>query len=159
LLPDYPQIKLLIIGRPKEDGDTAKLIRRLKLSDHIEFVSGITTEKLVDYYAQAQVAVVPSLYEGFGLPAGEAMSCAVPLVSTSGGALPEVVGEAGIQVPPGDAQALADGISKLLDDEKLREYYSVAGRKRIEELFCWQVAAGEMIEFYNTVLEGTNADS
>jgi glycosyltransferase involved in cell wall biosynthesis len=159
LLPEYPEIKLLIIGRPKEDGDTAKLIRRLKLSDHIEFVSGITTEKLVDYYAEAQVAVVPSLYEGFGLPAGEAMSCAVPLVSSSGGALPEVVGDAGIQVPPGDAQALADGIKRLLDDESLREHYALAGRKRIEELFCWQVAAAEMIVFYNKVLEGQNAAS
>ena len=159
LLPEYPEIKLLIIGRPKEDGDTAKLIRRLKLSDHIEFVSGITTDKLVDYYAEAQIAVVPSLYEGFGLPAGEAMSCAVPLVSSSGGALPEVVGDAGIQVPPGDAQALADGIKKLLDDENLREHYALAGRKRIEELFCWQVAAGEMVDFYNKVLEEQNADS
>jgi glycosyltransferase involved in cell wall biosynthesis len=114
---------------------------------------------LVDYYAEAQVAVVPSLYEGFGLPAGEAMSCAVPLVSSSGGALPEVVGEAGIQVPPGDAQALAAGIKKLIDDDALREHYALAGRKRIEELFCWQVAAGEMIEFYNKVLEEQNADS
>ncbi len=158
LLPDYPDLQLLIVGRPKEDGHTARLIKRLKLENNLQFVSGISTEQLVEYYAEAEIAIVPSLYEGFGLPAGEAMACGVPLVSSSGGALPEVVGDAGIQVPPADADALVDGIKQLLDDADLRDQYAEAGRNRIEELFCWQVAAGEMIDFYQQVLDERNGN-
>ena len=106
-----------MVGQPQAGGDTAALIRKLQLHDRIRCVSGISTEQLVTYYAEAQLVVVPSVYEGFGLPAGEAMACGVAVVSTDGGALPEVVGDAGIQVPVKDGAAIARAVAVLLDDD------------------------------------------
>lgn len=153
LRQEYSDLKLLVIGKPKEGGATEALIRKLRLGDELQFVSGISTEELVRRYAEATVAVVPSVYEGFGLPAGEAMACEVPLVSSDGGALPEVVGDAGIVVPASDAQALAAGIKRYLDDESLREQMGRKGRERILELFSWKVAAGQMAQYYRQVLD------
>ena len=102
--------RLVVIGRPKEGGRSAQTIDALGLADAVEFVTGVTDERIVELYAEAELAVVPSLYEGFSLPAIEAMACGVPLVATTGGALPEVVGadgETALLVPPGDAEALA----------------------------------------------------
>ncbi|MEH6551819.1 MAG: glycosyltransferase family 4 protein [Pseudomonadales bacterium] len=152
LAPRYPELELLVVGKPKAGGDTEKLIERLNIADRLTFVSGISTEELVQHYARATIAVVPSLYEGFGLPAGEAMSCGVPLVSTSAGALPEVVGDAGIQVEPGNADALAAAIDELLTNEALRDSLGQAGRERIEQKFCWHLAAEQMVKFYQRVL-------
>ena len=117
---------------------------------------GISTAQMVQYYAEATVAVVPSIYEGFGLPAGEAMACGVPVVSTDGGALPEVVGDAGVIVPAKNAEALAAGIAGLLEDKAHREALGRAGRERILEKFCWHVCAREMSDYYLQVL--ANAD-
>ena len=153
LAKKYPQIHLLLVSKPKPGGPTEKLIRRLKLAGHVTFVSGISTEEMVEHYAQSEIAVVPSVYEGFGLPAGEAMACGVPVVSTDGGALAEVVGDAGIVVPTKEAGALADSIEKLLLDEKLRQEYAEAGRDRIEKHFCWRLAAQQMTALYCGVMD------
>ncbi len=153
LLADrYPELELLMVGKPRSGGDTERLIEQLDIGHRIVFVSGISTQQLVDYYAQAQVVVVPSVYEGFGLPAGEAMACGVPVVSTSGGALPEVVGDAGIQVPVKNSQAIAEAVGSLLDDADKRERLAVAGRQRIETLFCWRRTAAQMVEYYYQAL-------
>lgn len=153
LLKDYPDLELMVVGKPKEDGDTEKLLKKLKLVDKVQFVSGITTTQLVEYYAQATIAVVPSLYEGFGLPAGEAMACGVPLVSTTGGALPEVVGDAGILVEPANEQALASAIDDLLKDPSKREALGVQARQHIEEQFCWDKLAIDMSHYYHRVID------
>jgi glycosyltransferase involved in cell wall biosynthesis len=152
LLRDYPNLELLVVGQPRPGGHTERLLRKLHLSDRVKFVSGISTEAMVRYYAEATIAVVPSVYEGFGLPAGEAMACGVPVVSTDGGALPEVVGDAGLQVPVRDARALAAAIATLLDDAELRRELGERGRQRIDEKFCWHVTAGQMAEYYHQVL-------
>jgi glycosyltransferase involved in cell wall biosynthesis len=107
-------------------------------------------------YAQAQVAVVPSLYEGFSLPAIEAMACGVALVATTGGALPEVVGEDGVTgllVPPDDPGALAGAIKRLLDDAELRERLGTAGRERVLGRFTWQVTAAGTAAEYRLLLD------
>ncbi|MFZ3208307.1 MAG: glycosyltransferase family 4 protein [Geobacteraceae bacterium] len=156
LMPRYPDLNLLVIGKPKSDGYTEKLIKRLKLETTVTFVSGIKTEHIVRYYAEATMAVVPSLYEGFGLPAGEAMACAVPVISTDGGALSEVVGNAGIQVPTGDTKALILAITELLESPTKRRQLGEAGRQRILDKFCWTVAARQMTNYYHRVLN--NAD-
>jgi glycosyltransferase involved in cell wall biosynthesis len=126
------------------------------VQDKVKFVSGISTGDMVQMYAEATIAVVPSVYEGFGLPAGEAMACGVPIVSTNGGALPEVVGGAGVLVPVRDVHALVTEISSLLEDAELRHELGERGRRRIVEKFCWHVTARRMTEYYHQVL--THAD-
>jgi len=152
LLKRYPDLELLLVGKPRPGGQTEKLVRRLGLVDKIQFVSGISTEQMVRYYAEASIAVVPSVYEGFGLPAGEAMACAVPVVSTDGGALPEVVGDAGLLVPVKNVDALVEAIDRLLVDPQLRAELGDRGQRRIEESFCWHVCAREMTDYYRQVL-------
>lgn len=148
-----PDIHLTVLGKLKEDGDTAKLVEELKLTPHLTFVSGIETEELVKLYAQASVVVVPSIYEGFGLPAGEAMACGVPVISTTGGALPEVVGDAGVLVPVRDDQAIADAISDLLGNDVKREQLGIAGRERILQHFSWKVAADQVVTQYQKIMK------
>ncbi len=130
---------------------------RLILRDAVTCVTGITDEELARRYGEAQVAVVPSLYEGFSLPAIEAMACGVPLVATTGGALPEVVGtsgETGILVEPDDPGALAQAIGALLDDPEARARIGAAGRARVHERFTWQVTAKGTAACYDAILSG-----
>jgi glycosyltransferase involved in cell wall biosynthesis len=94
------------------------------------------------------MAVIPSLYEGFGMPAGEAMACGVPVISTTGGALPEVVGDAGILVPTGDSEALKAAILDLLDRPEKRVVLGQAGLKRVQESLTWEHAARKTIAIY-----------
>ena len=130
----------------------SKLVRKLNLDGMVHFTGRLTREELAQHYAAAQIAVVPSLYEGFGLPAAEAMACGVPVISTTGGALPEVVGDAGILVPPRNADALAAAIKQLLNDKQAQQRMSEAGRKRVKEKFSWERAARKTVEVYQEVL-------
>ena len=152
LVRSYPNLKLTFIGAPKPGGVTERQIQRHGLTDRIEFHHGISFEAIVRLYARASVAVVPSEYEGFGFPAGEAMACEVPLVSTDGGALPEVVGDAGIVVPAKNSEALAKAIGYLFDDPEARTRLSQAGRSRIVTEFSWQRAAREFVQHYRQVI-------
>jgi len=153
---ERPDAHLVVIGRPKERSKIPALIDRLGLTDSVEFVSGVTTERIVELYAETEVACVPSLYEGFSLPAVEAMACGVPLVATTGGAVPEVVGrdnETGLLVPPGDPSALATGILRALGDAELRARIGAAGRERALEMFTWRQTAVGTIEQWRILLE------
>jgi len=129
-----------------------KLVRKLNLDGIVHFTGRLTRDELVKRYSAAKIAVVPSLYEGFGLPAAEAMACGVPVIATSGGALPEVVGNAGILVPPKNADALAAAIKQLFNDEQAQRRMSEAGRKRVRQKFSWEQAARETLEVYQEVL-------
>ena len=149
----YPEIHLEVLGKLKPDGDTEKLVTQLNLQKHLTFTSGVATQEVVNMYARASLVVVPSVYEGFGLPAGEAMSCGVPVISTNGGALPEVVGDCGIIVPVRDPEAIAQAIKELINNPDKRSALSKRGRKRILEHFSWRVAAQEMADLYYEVLE------
>ena len=153
LCTSFPKLKLVFIGKPKPGGRTEKLIEQLGVKERIRFVHGISTEEIRYLYAGSAVAVVPSEYEGFGLPAGEAMACGTPLVATDGGALPEVVGDAGRIVPSKDPDALAAAIADLLRDSQQREAMANAGRKRIVECFSWQRAAEETLSLYGRALQ------
>jgi len=156
LLQQYPDLELLLVSKPQPGGKTERLVKYLGVADRVKFVSGISTQQMVRYYAEATIAVVPSVYEGFGLPAGEAMACGVPVVSTDGGALPEVVGDAGVVVPAKSVEALAEAISALLENPQRREELATRGRERILEQFCWQVCAGQMTDYYEQVLTNAN---
>ena len=148
LRPDYPGIRLTLVGRPKPGGDTERLIASLGLESVVASCKGISHEEMVQKYASASVAVVPSIYEGFGLPAVEAMACGVPLVSTDGGALAEVVEDAGLVVSAGDAKALANAIRRLFEDDDLRSEYASRGLSRVEQHFCWNRCAERMEAYY-----------
>jgi glycosyltransferase involved in cell wall biosynthesis len=150
-------LELVVIGRPRPGGRVDRTIERLGLSDTVRCVSGISDDELARLYGEAEVAVVPSLYEGFSLPAVEAMACGVPVVATTGGALPEVVGsdgETGLLVPPDDPGALAGAIGRLLDDPALRRRLGAAGRERVLHRFTWEVTAQGTAACYEALLEG-----
>jgi glycosyltransferase involved in cell wall biosynthesis len=149
-------IELVVIGNPRPDGRVARAIERLGLAPIVRCVTGISDDELARHYGRAQVAVVPSLYEGFSLPAIEAMACGVALVATTGGALPEVVGtdgETGLLVPPDDPGALAVAIGRLLDDGALRARLGAAGRDRVLGRFTWQVTASGTADQYRALME------
>ncbi|HEY7135207.1 MAG TPA: glycosyltransferase family 4 protein [Acidimicrobiia bacterium] len=147
---------LVVIGRPKDGSRIPGLIDGLGLGGAVQWVSGVPQERIVELYAEAEVAVVPSLYEGFSLPAIEAMACGVPLVATTGGALPEVVGrdgETALTVPPGDPSALAVGILRMLGDAELRARIGAAGRARVLDRFTWRVTAQGTVDNWRALLE------
>ncbi|MDH5236202.1 MAG: glycosyltransferase family 4 protein [Acidimicrobiia bacterium] len=148
-------VELTIIGRPKEGASLDKL-RTLGLEDCVEWVSGVPDERIVELYSEAELAIVPSLYEGFSLPAIEAMCSGVPLVTTTGGALPEVTGthnETCFQVPPGDADALARQIGQALDHPEVSARVGEAGRQRVIDNWSWHHTAVATVEQYRQLLE------
>ena len=155
LRTEYPEIKLVLIGRLKEGSSAQRTIEELGLADAVEFVSGVTDERIVELYNESAAAVVPSLYEGFSLPAIEAMSCAVPLVATTGGAIPEVVGPDGItafSVPPGDSGALAAKIAWVLDNPEAAARVGRAGRQRVIDHWSWRHTAEKTVDEYRALL-------
>ncbi len=151
------EIELVVIGRPRPGGRVASALERLGLSDIVTTISGVSDEELARLYGEAEVAIVPSLYEGFSLPAIEAMACAVPVVATTGGALPEVVGadgETGLLVAPNDPDALVGAITRLLDDPELRRRLGENGRARVIQRFTWEVTARGTAACYDAILSG-----
>ena len=154
---ERPDAHLVVIGRLRDASAIPAALERLALTGAVRFLSGVSDQSIVDLYAQAEVAVVPSLYEGFSLPAVEAMACGVPLVATTGGALPEVAGEDGVSallVPPNDPGALAHAILTALAEPDLRRRLGAAGRQRTVERFTWPVTARGTAEQYAELLSG-----
>ena len=151
-------IELTIIGRAKTDSAASRAISELGLADAVTFVSGVSDRRIVELYAEAELAVVPSLYEGFSLPAIEAMSCGVPLVCTTGGALPEVAGKHGetcFLTEPGDAEALASVLQDALDSPEARDRVGRAGRERVVSQWSWRHTAERTVEQYRAVIEAS----
>ena len=151
------EVDLVVIGRPRPEGRVAHAIERLGLGDIVTTVSGVSDEELARLYGEAEVAIVPSLYEGFSLPAIEAMSCALPVVATTGGALPEVLGrdgDCGLLVAPNDPDALVAAIRTLLDEAALRARLGAHGRERVTRRFTWEVTARGTAACYDAVLSG-----
>jgi glycosyltransferase involved in cell wall biosynthesis len=147
-------VTLTIIGKPRP-GHSADLIDRLGLRPHIDFVSGVSDERIVELYAESELAVVPSLYEGFSLPAIEAMATGTCLVATDGGALPEVTGKDGetvLQCRAGDVESLATALRRGLDDAERRARIGAAGRARVVERWSWRHCAQLTVEQYREVL-------
>ncbi|MDJ1138441.1 glycosyltransferase family 4 protein [Streptomyces iconiensis] len=158
---ERPDAHLVVVGKRPEEGPVAAAIESNGLGSAVEFVKGITDEELADLVRGAQVACVPSLYEGFSLPAAEAMATATPLLATTGGAIPEVAGRDGetcLAVPPGDAGALAAGLVRLLGDAPLRARLGAAGRERVLAHFTWERAALGTVERYRAAM-GTPSEA
>ena len=156
LRTERPEAHLVVVGRLRAESPVAAAIERLGVSDAVTFEPGVSDDRMVDLYAEANVAVVPSLYEGFSLPAIEAMASGVPLVATTGGALPEVAGTDGVTallVEPNNPGALAAGLLRALGDADLRARIGAAGRTRTLERFTWPVTARLTAEQYRVLLD------
>jgi glycosyltransferase involved in cell wall biosynthesis len=151
LLKTRPNLKLKVIGRLRE-GNTTDELKAFGIMDKVEFVGGVTDEQITEIYNEATIAVSPSVYEGFGFPCGEAMSCGTPVIATDGGSLPEVIGDAGPVVPHSNPSALARAIAALLDDPEARERFGRMGRERILAKFKWERAAREVTEIYRQTI-------
>ena len=149
-------LHLVVIGKLGEKTDTRERVRNLGLSEAITFTGHVAVEDIARHYAESAIAIVPSLYEGFGFPAGEAMACEVPVVSTRAGALPEVVGrdgETGVLVDPGSGEALAIAIAELLDHPERAAAIGRAGRQRVLREFTWRRAAERTVDAYRDAME------
>ena len=153
LLPEHVTLTIVDDGPPKKT--TAwDLIQKFKIEHRVKFTGKLSPEELVSIYSRKAILVMSSLFEGFGLPAVEAMSCKTPVVVTSVGSLKEVVTpDCGILVEPQNPAALKDGIMKLLKNKKLREQMGKNGRKRAVENFSWQVAAKNTLDVYKYAIK------
>ena len=158
-LTKHPVNLIIVDGGAPNRNFVPSFIDRFGLNSRVKFTGKISTEKLLQLYSEATIGVTPSLYEGFGFPAAEAMACNLPIISSTGGALPEVVGnhlETGYLVEPRDSEALAVGIDYLLDNPDVRKKLVKNGRKRIEEIFTWENATKELVEVYKEVIDANS---
>ena len=154
-------VELVLVTQPKPGGRTEKLIDKLSITDSVRFVSGISDAELVALMGSAEVACVPSLYEGFSLPTAELMACGTPLIASRAGAIPEVVGPDGLcadLVTPGDVGELEAALAALLDDPERRELYGARGRQRVEELFSWRAVATQVAQVYEETIAAYDND-
>jgi glycosyltransferase involved in cell wall biosynthesis len=148
-------VHLVLVSSPKPGGVTERLIDQLGIAEHVRFVKGLSDDELVALMGSAEVACVPSLYEGFSLPTAELMACATPLVVSRAGAIPEVVGPDGLAadvVTPGDVAELTRALERLLDDPERRARLGAAGRRRVEELFSWKAVAEKTAAAYDDAI-------
>ena len=152
---EFPHVHLELVGKQREGSTTAETLNQLGLDDIVRFNQGISYGELVNLLASAEVAIVPSLYEGFSIPAIEALSCGAPLIASTGGALPEVAGphlETCLAVPPGDSDALADQIKYAFQNPDLCRKIGLAGRQRVIEKWSWRESAITTAEHCRTLL-------
>ena len=152
VIRQFPLTSLTVIGKSPEKSNLNKLIDDLNLEDKITFRSGISEKEIVKTYHDSDIAVIPSLYEGFGFGAGEAMACGVPLISTDSGGLKQVIGDAALKIKPGSVNEIEEGILKLFTEEKIRQELAKKGRERMEEFFDWKIAASAYIEVFKKII-------
>ncbi|MEV4097743.1 glycosyltransferase family 4 protein [Streptosporangium saharense] len=146
------EVNLTVVSKPTPGGPTEKLVSELSLRERVTFVHGISDTELGELIATSEVSVVPSLYEGFSLPAVEHMACGTPLVASRTGALPEVVGDAAVQVAPGDPEELATVLRRLLDSPKERAEIGRRGYDRVMERYTWRVVAQRTVDAYREAI-------
>jgi phosphatidyl-myo-inositol dimannoside synthase len=153
LKPRFPDLKVVVAGDGFERPELVLLAESLGIGPDVTFLGWVPNAELPPYYRSAAVSVIPSLEEGFGIPAAEAMGCETPVVASDAGGLPEVVedGVTGFVVPRGDARALADAIGALLDDPNRRRTMGVAGRERALRLFDWDHTAEQLERVYDKI--------
>jgi glycosyltransferase involved in cell wall biosynthesis len=137
LKSEYPDINLTVIGSPRAEGHTERLIKKLKLEEQVSFKTNLTKEEITHEYAKSSVAVVSSLYEGFGFPVGEAMACATPLVATNVASIPEITGSFAQLISAEDSEAIYQGIKNIFQSPQKYKIQAELGRQHIIENFNW----------------------
>jgi MMP alpha-(1->4)-mannosyltransferase len=148
-------VELRLVAKVEPNGPTHKLIAELGISDIVHITNGLSDEALAALFASAEVACIPSLYEGFSLPAVEAMASGTPIVASRVGALPEVLGTDGAcaeLVPPADADALTGALGELLDSPEKRRTMGKAGRDRALNVFSWEAVAAQTVQVYERAI-------
>ena len=153
LVPVYPDISLSIIGEQKKGGHTERLIKKLNLEKRVNFFSNLTQADLRKTYCEAELAMIPSLYEGFGFAAIEAMACGIPLISSSGGALPEVIKDTGIIIPPKNVKEIYNSIDFLLSSPHSAKELAKKGLLRANSKFSWAAIAKKLEKVYYKEIE------
>jgi glycosyltransferase involved in cell wall biosynthesis len=146
-------VRLTVVGTARPGGPAESALDRLGLRDAVRFTGPLPEADLVGLLQTATVAAIPSLYEGFSLPAVEAMACGTPLVTTDAGALPEVVGtQAGLRVRAGDVDELTAALRLVLESPSLQEQLGRAGRRRVLASYTWRSTAERTADWYARVL-------
>ncbi len=149
----HSNASLQIIGGSKKGGHTKRLIKKLGIEKDITFNKKLSFKEVRDLYCSADIVVIPSLYEGFGFAVGEAMACKVPVITTSGGAIPEVIKDCGIIVEPGKSKELEKAILALLPNEELKKSLAEKGFQRIRKDLQWNEVAIRATEMYEAEIE------
>jgi len=153
LVEVYSDISLSIIGEQKKGGHTERLIKKLNLEKRVNFFSNLTQEDLRKTYCEAELAIIPSLYEGFGFAAIEAMACGVPLISSSGGALPEVIKDTGIIIPPKNVKEIYNSVDYLFSSPHIAKELAEKGLQRANSKFSWVAIAKKLEKVYHKEIE------
>jgi glycosyltransferase involved in cell wall biosynthesis len=154
IIKEFPLTHLKVIGTSPQDSTMRALISDLDLNDKVSFNSELTESEVVDIYSSADIAVIPSLYEGFGFGAGEAMACGVPLISTTSGGLKDVIGDAAIKIESESSDSISKAVIDLFSDDQKKVHYSKIGRERIEKEFSWNLAARKYLKVFKKAIDG-----
>ena len=138
---DFPEIKLVVIGAPRPGGHTERLIQKLNLEAYIVYKTNLTKEEIAIEYARSNIAIVSSLYEGFGFPVGEAMACGIPLIATNVASIPEITSSFAELIPEKDSNSMEQAIRKIFFNPSKYQIRADVGRMHIIENFDWQKIA------------------
>ncbi|MDC2983196.1 glycosyltransferase family 4 protein [Pseudomonadota bacterium] len=157
ILDKYPNIKLSVVGNPRENGHTERIIRQLNLSNHVSFKTNLSKEEVAYEYQSSSLAVISSLYEGFGFPAAEAMACGTPIISSNSSALPEIVQDFGQLYEPGNSDALKDCIENFYLNRSAFNDLAKKGSAYANETFNWQKIALDYEEQFLETIEKFNS--
>jgi len=159
LSKNFSEISLLVIGQLKKNGHTSRLIKELGIEDRVLFKTALTKEEIAKEYASSSVAIVSSLYEGFGYPVIEAMSCEIPLIATNTSSIPELVGDFATLIPPMNENELSEAIKKILNNYEKYKKIAESGRHHIIENFNWLKITQKYEDMiYKTIQDFNNAN-
>jgi len=153
IIDEIPEAHLIVLGKAKKEGDILKQISSLNLEEKISFHSGLSQAEVVSLYSSSHICVIPSLYEGFGFGAGEAMACGLPLVSTQSGGLKEVIGRDAVIIEPASSKAIVRAVKDLFSNKEKQLSLSRSGRKRMENEFNWMKAAKAYEKIYSKTIK------
>ncbi len=165
LKEEFSDIELSVIGMPRVGGHTERLIKELDLSQRINFKTNLTKEEIAEEYAESSIAIVSSLYEGFGYPVGEAMSCSIPLIATNVASIPEITEDFATLIPTKNHEALASAITEIFSKPDMYNIKAKKGRIHIKEKFNellitkqYEKLMIEVIRNHKTIIKGNNAN-
>ena len=156
ILDKYPNTKLSVVGNPRENGHTERVIRQLNLNNHISFKTNLSKEEVAYEYQSSSLAIISSLYEGFGFPAAEAMACGTPIISSNSSALPEIIQDFGQLYEPGNSVALRDCIENFYLNRSSYNDLAKKGSLYANETFNWEKIALDYEEQFLETIEKFN---